>query len=29
MTMTTPEQGGAAEPRPIIPALAPFYGVVR
>jgi putative oxidoreductase len=29
MTMTTPEHGGAAEPRPIIPVLAPFYGVVR
>ena len=29
MTMTTPEHGGAAEPRPIIPALAPFYGVAR
>jgi len=29
MTTTTPEQGGAAEPRPIIPALAPFYDVVR
>jgi putative oxidoreductase len=28
MTMTTPEHG-AAEPRPIIPALAPFYGTVR
>lgn len=24
-TITTPEQGGRAEPRPIIPALAPFY----
>jgi|SRR5579863_4344150 len=29
MSTTTPEQGGAAEPRPIIPALASFYGVVR
>jgi putative oxidoreductase len=28
MTMTTPERG-AAEPRLVIPALAPFYGVVR
>jgi putative oxidoreductase len=27
--MTTPEHGGAAEPRLIIPALAPFYDVVR
>jgi putative oxidoreductase len=25
MTTTTSEQGGSAEPRPIIPALAPFY----
>ncbi len=25
MTSTTTEQGGGAEPRPIIPALAPFY----
>jgi putative oxidoreductase len=25
MTTTTPEQGGSAEARPIIPALAPFY----
>jgi putative oxidoreductase len=24
-TMTTPEQGGKAEPRPVISALAPFY----
>jgi putative oxidoreductase len=24
-TIPTPEQGGKAEPRPIIPALAPFY----
>ncbi|MGH6673887.1 MAG: DoxX family protein [Xanthobacteraceae bacterium] len=24
-TTTTPEQGGNAEPRPIIPALGPFY----
>ncbi len=29
MTTTTPEQGGAAEPRLIIPALAPFYGFAR
>jgi putative oxidoreductase len=29
MTTMTPEQGGAAEPRPIIPALAPFYGLAR
>jgi putative oxidoreductase len=29
MTTITPEQGGAAEPRPIIPALAPFYGFAR
>ena len=25
----TPEQGGTAEPRPIIPALAPFYSFAR
>jgi putative oxidoreductase len=29
MTTTTPEQGGKAEPRPIIPALAPFYSFAR
>jgi putative oxidoreductase len=29
MTSTTPEQGGAAEPRPLIKALAPFYGFTR
>jgi putative oxidoreductase len=29
MTITTPEQGGKAEPRPIIPALAPFYDFTR
>jgi putative oxidoreductase len=29
MTMTTPEHGGGAEPRLVMPALAPFYGVVR
>jgi putative oxidoreductase len=29
MTSTTPEQGGAAEPRLIIPALAPFYKFAR
>ena len=28
-SITTPEQGGSAEPRPIIPALAPFYSVAR
>ena len=29
MATTTPEQGGTAEPRLIIPALAPFYGFAR
>ena len=29
MTSTTPEQGGAAEPRLLIPALAPFYNFAR
>jgi len=29
MATTTPEQGGAAEPRPIIPALAPLYAYAR
>jgi putative oxidoreductase len=29
MTSTTPEQGGAAEPRLIISALAPFYEFAR
>jgi putative oxidoreductase len=29
MTSTTPEQGGAAEPRLFIPALAPFYHFAR
>jgi putative oxidoreductase len=29
MTITTPEQGGKAEPRPIIPALAPLYDFTR
>jgi putative oxidoreductase len=29
MVSMTPEQGGAAEPRPIIPALAPFYSFAR
>ena len=29
MTSTTPEHGGTAEPRPIIPALAPFYDFAR
>jgi putative oxidoreductase len=29
MTSTTSEQGGSAEPRPIIPALAPFYNFAR
>ena len=29
MTTTTSEQGGNAEPRPIIPALAPFYNFAR
>jgi putative oxidoreductase len=29
MSSTTSEQGGSAEPRPIIPALAPFYNFAR
>ncbi len=29
MTGTTPEQGGAAEPRLVIAALAPFYNFAR
>ena len=29
MSTTTPEQGGKAEPRLLIPALAPFYGFAR
>ena len=29
MTSTTPEHGGAAEPRLLIPALAPFYSFAR
>jgi putative oxidoreductase len=29
MSTTTSQQGGAAEPRLIIPALAPFYGFAR
>jgi putative oxidoreductase len=29
MTSTTSEQGGSSEPRPIIPALAPFYNFAR
>jgi putative oxidoreductase len=29
MTSTTPEQGGGAEPRLFIPALAPFYNFAR
>jgi putative oxidoreductase len=29
MTITTSEQGSTAEPRPIFPALAPFYNFAR
>ena len=29
MSITTPEQGGGAEPRPVVAALAPFYRWAR